>query len=376
MDKKYIEAFGAIPSKIDVRDFKVACMTSAEVELPETFQLNMREVKSQGSVGSCVAHSLAEIVEYFNYIQEKTDVQMSTEFIYGNRINCTHTDHGMIVREALENLRRYGTCPKSDMPCNIEVPDAIDYFNRKALSVIPNAYPNRITNYCVLTNETDMKLWLMTKGPIAFVIKWYKNYWFSKYEELNFDTSKGADGAHCMVIYGWNERGWLFQNSWGTDWGDQGRAVYPYNYEIWEAWGIEDTCYSTYKDDLVQQLRDQIMTLNTSLTDAMIKVENDQHQIDELQMRIQQLLSDNTMTADEHAQLVLEQEQLTNELTQSKQAVDDYAKQLKDAQIQINLLNETIIEIKKPYQNWPKWIVGVINFILNIINKVKKGAKS
>ena len=52
--------------------------------------------------------------------------------------------------------------------------------------------------------------------------------------------------------------------------------------------------------------------------------------------------------------------------------VEDYAKKLQDAQIQIDLLNDTIIEIKKPYQNWPKWLVGVINFVLNLFRKNKK----
>ena len=35
-------------------------------------------------------------------------------------------------------------------------------------------------------------------------------------------------------------------------------------------------------------------------------------------------------------------------------------------------LQDTIIEIKKPYQNWPKWLVGVINFVLNLFRKNKK----
>ena len=148
MEKNYIEAFGAIESKIDVRDYQVACAAAPNVELPEVFELNMRAVKNQHSVSSCVAHALAAVVEYFNFMQEKTDTTMSTEFIYGNRINHIYTDKGMIIRDALENLRKYGTCPNSSMPGNIEVPEAIRRFNQDALGVIPAAYPNRITNYC------------------------------------------------------------------------------------------------------------------------------------------------------------------------------------------------------------------------------------
>lgn len=372
MEKNYIEAFGAIESKIDVRDYQVACAAAPNVELPEVFELNMRAVKNQLAVSSCVAHALATVVEYFNFMQEKTDTTMSTEFIYGNRINHTYTDKGMIIRDALENLRKYGTCPNSSMPGNIEVPEAIRRFNQNALGVIPVAYPNRITNYCSLYKKNDMKLWLMTKGPIVFSVKWYENYWLTVNNELHFDEKSEPSGCHCMVIYGWNKEGWLFQNSWGNTWGDGGRAVYPYDATIREAWGVEDTCYSTYKDDLVMQLKDQINELNTALAAASLKVDNDQAQINELQARIQQLLETNAMTEEERAQLELDQARLVDALAQSKVEVEDYAKKLQDAQIQINLLNDTIIEIKKPYQNWPKWLVGVINFVLNLFRKNKK----
>lgn len=372
MGKNYIEAFGAIESKIDVRDYQVACAAAPNVELPEVFELNMRAVKNQLAVSSCVAHALAAVVEYFNFMQEKSDTTMSTEFIYGNRINHTYIDQGMVIRDALENLRKYGTCPNSSMPGNIEVPEAIRRFNQDALGVIPAAYPNRITNYCSLYKKNDMKLWLMTKGPIVFSVKWYENYWLTVNNELHFDEKSEPSGCHCMVIYGWNKEGWLFQNSWGNTWGDGGRAVYPYDATIREAWGVEDTCYSTYKDDLVMQLKDQINELNTALAAASLKVDNDQAQINELQARIQQLLETNAMTEEERAQLELDQARLVDALAQSKAEVEDYAKKLQDAQIQINLLNDTIIEIKKPYQNWPKWLVGVINFVLNLFRKNKK----
>lgn len=372
MEKNYIEAFGAIESKIDVRDYQIACAAAPNVELPEVFELNMRAVKNQLAVNSCVAHALAAVVEYFNFMQEKTDTTMSTEFIYGNRINHTYTDQGMITRDALENLRKYGTCPNSSMPGNIEVPEAIRRFNQNALGVIPVAYPNRITNYCSLYKKNDMKLWLMTKGPIVFSVKWYENYWLTVNNKLHFDEKSEPSGGHCMVIYGWNKEGWLFQNSWGNTWGNGGRAVYPYDAVIREAWGVEDTCYSTYKDDLVMQLKNQINELNTALAAASLKVDNDQAQINELQARIQQLLETNAMTEEERAQLELDQARLVDALAQSKAEVEDYAKKLQDAQIQINLLNDTIIEIKKPYQNWPKWLVGVINFVLNLFRKNKK----
>lgn len=49
-----------------------------------------------------------------------------------------------------------------------------------------------------------------------------------------------------MIIYGWNESGFLVQNSWGKDWGNNGTAILPYEYEIDSAWAI-----STMENDIL-----------------------------------------------------------------------------------------------------------------------------
>ena len=43
-----------------------------------------------------------------------------------------------------------------------------------------------------------------------------------------------------MVIYGWNEEGFKFQNSWGPLWGNGGRAILPYEIKVREAWSVTD----------------------------------------------------------------------------------------------------------------------------------------
>ena len=42
------------------------------------------------------------------------------------------------------------------------------------------------------------------------------------------------------MIYGWDERGWLIQNSWGPIFAGDGRFVIPFDYKFNEAWGITD----------------------------------------------------------------------------------------------------------------------------------------
>ena len=79
----------------------------------------------------------------------------------------------------------------------------------------------------------------MKHGPVIFAIPWYDDM-----EVINgmlTSEQKGDAGGHCMVIYGWNQYGWLIQNSWSSKWGDKGRAILPYDMKIREAYGIVDT---------------------------------------------------------------------------------------------------------------------------------------
>lgn len=363
-----IEAFGVVPSKVDIRDYRVAAVTN--VEFPAEFKLPVRAVKNQNAVGSCVAHALAEVVEYFNCIQNKRDIAMSTQFIYGNRMNSKHKGTGMVMRDALANLQLYGTCPNGIMAGNYEVPEAIEKFESEALSVVPQAYPNRITRYCRLHNDSDMKLWLTTKGPIVFSIPWKKPYYLTKDYVLTPGPGETkVESYHCMMIYGWNEKGWLFQNSWGTYWADGGRAIYPYDGDFSEVWGVEDTCYDTYKDELVRQLNQQITELTNKLSEAQALLAQKQEEIITLQEQINETAH---LTEQEIKALREQQDAAVAQVEKATQELADMMLQLEDLKIQNQLLEETIVEIQKPYKGWPTWVVHIVNFILNLFKKKGK----
>ena len=229
--------FGALFSKPDVRDYVASTKLS---EFPEEFELAMPKVKNQGAVSSCVAHSLATIVEYFNKKETGRYREMSTGYIYGNRRLSLHKGSCMYTRDALRTVAKYGDVPNMYFPVNIEVPDAIERFEKNVGNIEDKGYKFKFKEYFKLKNEKSIKTSLMENGPVVFAMTWYDDIDIVD-GIMNTDYVKTAKtSGHCMVIYGWNDIGWKVQNSWGTNWGDKGHMIVPYDVPFKEAWGVKD----------------------------------------------------------------------------------------------------------------------------------------
>ena len=236
----YIEAFGAIGSDPDIRDYRIATTTikATKTNFPNEFELAMPAIKNQGSVGSCVAHSLATIIEYYNKKQHNEDAEMSVGYIYGNREATDYQGAGMITRNAIANVCVDGDVPNTMFPFNEEVPEIIEKVKAAKDNLEESAFPFRFTSYLKVQTVDEIKTALMKGCPVAFAITWYKGATV-KNGILSTDFAEKS-GGHCMVIYGWDERGWKFQNSWGSKWGDDGCAILPYDYQINEAYCVID----------------------------------------------------------------------------------------------------------------------------------------
>lgn len=240
-NKVPIETLGAIFSPTDVRDYVLK--STSETELPEVFELNMVRIKDQGSVGSCVAHALAEVVEYYNSVQIDNIDIMSTGYIYGNRNGSLHKDSGMIVRDALKNLQKYGDVPKNNFRENVEVPEAIELFDKRFENLRDKGTPFRISSYAKIksTDVETIKKSIFAGNPVVMAMNWYKD--MKVVDGILTSTFEKANqsGGHCMVIYGWAAEGWKVQNSWGRYWGTKGTCIIPYDISLSEVWTITDT---------------------------------------------------------------------------------------------------------------------------------------
>ena len=238
-------AFGALPPKIDVRDYKVASAAICKTILPiEYYWEPVAKVKNQGAVSSCVAHAMSTILEFHDNGQH----ELSTNFIYGGQKSiCGRDGAGMYLRDACKIANKYGDTLEKHCGGNNEVPNCYSIAdaalnNEEALGI---AAAFKISSYADLKSNDDIKYAIMTYGPVLASVKWYDD---TKVKNGKMVSSYEGDyGYHAIVLYGWNEEGFLMQNSWGKTWGNGGRAILPYDYKIREAKGIVDAA----NDDIV-----------------------------------------------------------------------------------------------------------------------------
>lgn len=228
---------GAIFSGVDIRDYKMV-YSSPNMDFPDEFELKTERVKDQGMTGSCVAHALSSIIEYYNANQRNDHTEMSVGYIYGNRTNSEHKEPGMIMRDALDIVTKFGDVPIDDFPFNEETPKAIKLYERRSEDLYDVGRPNRISEYCRVNTVAAAKLALMAGVPLLMAMEWYED--MEVVDGVLQTEYIGYAGGHCMFIYGWDERGWKIQNSWSEDWGVNGCFVLPYEMGMAECWAVMD----------------------------------------------------------------------------------------------------------------------------------------
>ena len=206
--EEIIRINGCLPGKKDIRDYKINKKAMA-LQYPESFKCDIiMPVKDQGRVGSCVAHSSAEILEYHE------GVNLSTNFIYGihNKLYGSEGP-GMYLREACKIINKYGDPAYDYCPGNSEVTYVYEIANKAFENdeVMKNASMHKAKRYARLFTADEIKYALMNYGPVLIAIDWYDDNKLDK----DFVMCKGTKnpGGHALMLYGWDEKGWLIQNS-------------------------------------------------------------------------------------------------------------------------------------------------------------------
>lgn len=234
----------------DARDYQLE-QIMGDVEIPSVFSLRdkMSPVRSQGSRGTCVAHAMVAVSEYFNRHEFKQPgLDLSEEFAFkkikGIDVEDYNYDgYGAYMRSGAKALMKEGTCLEKTLPYFSK--EGEDFWKRVVVTPEMEAEAKlyRAKSYArVASAEQSIKKALVTtNAPLLAGFGLYESYRQAKTNNGNVPVPKEKEkyiGGHAMAIVGYNKNGLLVKNSWGSGWGDNGYLHWPWEalehvYSVW-----------------------------------------------------------------------------------------------------------------------------------------------
>lgn len=190
-------------------------------------------VKDQGACGSCYAFGSIGIIESYILIDSGNAYDLSEE----QGKNCMWEATGCLGGSVIWDMNIFtqnGVILEKDFPYN------------PSTGLCKNIEPKfRVTEWNMLSAEKTlsqdiMKNYILDNGPIVtslIVDSWESNY-NGSYVLSNLDNNLDrGDKSHCVLVVGWNDSlsdknvsgHWIFKNSWGDNWGDNGYGYIEYD---------------------------------------------------------------------------------------------------------------------------------------------------
>lgn len=208
-------------------------------------------VEDQGNLGSCTAHAVVSLFEYYDRRTYGAYTNFSRLFQYKvtrNLMGLTG-DSGADLRTAMKASHRIGMCPEKYYPYDITKFDVEPTpFHYAIASNQKASYYVRIDSNRPSQTLANIKAYIRAGLPSCFG--------FLCYESIDQADATGRIpfpgpnekivGAHAIVAAGYVDdmvidnpkasvktRGAIkFLNSWGTSWGEKGWGYLPYDYVL------------------------------------------------------------------------------------------------------------------------------------------------
>jgi len=255
--------FDARPDRLDFRDLRYEPpLRSLQAQFPTVAHLaqavpsyvSAQLVLDQGREGACTGFGLAAVVNYLLWLREigqpgdNHAVRVSPHMLYELARRYDEWEgaayEGSSCRGALKGFHKHGVCQerywsKSGQGARAETEWDVDAL-RHPLGVYYRINKNSVV---------EMQAAIAEIGAVyvsAQVHDGWDNVPHSKkaprsHDEADLPTipdRKGPElGGHAFALVGYNDRGFIVQNSWGGGWGAAGFAVMPYT--DWVQYGTD-----------------------------------------------------------------------------------------------------------------------------------------
>ena len=237
----------AKPDSIDFRDRPFTPNISITPAL-ELFPKRAMKVKYQGQTNACTGFGLSLVVEHLlrHSTRRKIEPVVSPYMLYSmarryDEFPGSVDDDGSSLRGALKGWFKHGVCSDSLFP-SLEMPQASNIKKddwwldavRRPLGAYYRIDPRSITDMHAALNEVGIlyvsagchsgwddggRVPPLKRRPPSFANMWV----------IPVKGGNAQHPGHAFAIVGYNETGFLIQNSWGTDWGSYGYAILTYD---------------------------------------------------------------------------------------------------------------------------------------------------
>lgn len=232
-----IQGLGWVPQLPDHRDLCALDHIAVDptANLPKYIDERglWQPIVDQGQLGSCTANAVCAVLQ-FNEKEEthwaKRPQDSRLFHYYNTRIlqGTVNQDSGASIRNAIKAAVQWGYIPEAMCPYNIK-----NFKQKPTQAMYTAAMPHKVSLYAsVPQDETSMKQMLAAGHPVVVGFSVYASF-----EKVGKDgmipmptKDEAMVGGHAVVIVGYDEKGWIFRNSWGQDFGEGGYGHFPYEY--------------------------------------------------------------------------------------------------------------------------------------------------
>lgn len=208
-------------------------------------------ILDQGQEGACTGFGLACVVNYLRWRKQGLPTRIesvSPRMLYNFARRYDEYEgedyDGSSCRGALKGWFHHGVCLAPDWPYHPEnlTPPQYGYAKRAVANTLGVYY--RIDTKCI----TDMQAAIHEVGAI-YVSSYTHDGWdlasgtgkkqlsHANLPLIPYDGKPSRDGGHAYALVGFNQHGFVIQNSWGDSWGANGFAVL--GYADWLANGMD-----------------------------------------------------------------------------------------------------------------------------------------
>jgi len=246
--RKPVRRLNVRPDRIDFRDLPFRPNVSVAPR-PTLFPELALRVKSQEDTNACTGFSLSLVVEHLLRKAERERVPaVSPYMLYSMARRYDEfpgsRDEGSSLRAALKGWHKHGACADALWKTGVRMPPtprkAADDWWLDAVKRPLGAYyrieTKQIADIHAALNEvgivyasTDTHLGWDEGADGGGKGRWRKR-------PVSFDEGifaiprqKGGAGGHAVALVGYDELGFLLQNSWDADWGSYGYAILRYD---------------------------------------------------------------------------------------------------------------------------------------------------